>query len=135
MGVVQPAQGEVADVVATPPHNPRLRYAIKTALALMLAYLLPMSLGWPQPQTAATTVMLIAVTGIVSESLQKGVLRALGTIVGAMTYSHCPIPAGQNAVPGMRFSTGGTLHLSLQRLSGRQYSLHAGRGSHHNGHG
>ncbi|MEP4484383.1 MAG: FUSC family protein [Halioglobus sp.] len=84
MGAVQPAQEEAADVVAAAPQNPRLRYAIKTALALMLAYVLPMALGWPQPQTAATTVMLIAATGMVSESLQKGVLRVLGTLAGAV---------------------------------------------------
>lgn len=85
MGAVQPAQGEVAGTTATAaaPQNPRLRYAIKTALALVLAYLLPMALGWPQPQTAATTVMLIAATGMVSESLQKGILRVVGTLVGA----------------------------------------------------
>jgi uncharacterized membrane protein YccC len=63
--------------------NPRIRHAVKTALALTLAYLLPMALGWPQPQTAATTVMLIAAAGLVSESLQKGVLRIVGTVAGA----------------------------------------------------
>ena len=30
---------------------------------LTLAYLIPMGMGWPQPQTAAITVMLIAATG------------------------------------------------------------------------
>ncbi|MEP6391478.1 MAG: FUSC family protein [Halioglobus sp.] len=84
MGAVQPAQEEAADLAAAAPQNPRLRYAIKTALALMLAYMLPMALGWPQPQTAATTVMLIAATGMVSESLQKGVLRVIGTLIGAI---------------------------------------------------
>ncbi len=64
--------------------SPQLRYAIKTALSLTLAYLLPMAMGWPQPQTAATTVMLIAATGMVSESLQKGVLRVMGTVIGAV---------------------------------------------------
>jgi len=64
--------------------SPPTRYAIKTALSLTLAYLLPMAMGWPQPQTAATTVMLIAATGMVSESLQKGVLRVLGTVAGAI---------------------------------------------------
>ena len=61
----------------------KLQYAIKTSLSLTLAYLIPMSLGWPQPQTAATTVMLIAATGMASESLQKGVSRILGTVAGA----------------------------------------------------
>ena len=62
----------------------KFRFATKTALSLTLAYLIPMAMGWPQPQTAATTVMLIAATGMVSESLQKGVLRILGTVVGAV---------------------------------------------------
>ena len=67
-----------------PQDREKTRYAIKTALSLTLAYLLPMALGWPQPQTAATTVMLIAATGMVSESLQKGVLRLIGTLAGAV---------------------------------------------------
>ena len=62
----------------------KFRYAFKTSLSLTLAYLIPMAMGWPQPQTAATTVMLIAATGMLSESLQKGVLRVLGTVVGAV---------------------------------------------------
>ncbi len=62
----------------------KLQYAVKTALSLTLAYLIPMSLGWSQPQTAATTVMLIAATGMMSESLQKGVMRVLGTVLGAI---------------------------------------------------
>lgn len=62
----------------------KFRFATKTALSLTLAYIIPMAIGWPQPQTAATTVMLIAATGMVSESLQKGVLRILGTLVGAV---------------------------------------------------
>lgn len=66
------------------PVPAKFRYATKTALSLTLAYLIPMALGWPQPQTAATTVMLIAATGMVSESLQKGVLRVLGTVLGAV---------------------------------------------------
>ena len=62
----------------------KAQFALKTALSLTLAFMLPMALGWPQPQTAAITVMLIAATGMVSESLQKGVLRLLGTVLGAI---------------------------------------------------
>ncbi|MCB1731758.1 MAG: FUSC family protein, partial [Halieaceae bacterium] len=62
----------------------RFQYAFKTALSLTLAYLIPMGMGWPQPQTAAITVMLIAATGLASDSLQKGVMRVLGTVVGAV---------------------------------------------------
>lgn len=69
MGAVQ---NQIAAPIAEAQENLRLRYAITTALALMLTYLLPMPLGWPQPQTAATTVMLIAAKGMVSESLHAG---------------------------------------------------------------
>jgi hypothetical protein len=62
----------------------KTKFAIKTALSLTLAYMLPMAMGWPQPQTAAITVMLIAATGLVSDSLQKGVLRVMGTVLGAV---------------------------------------------------
>ncbi|RLA54478.1 MAG: hypothetical protein DRQ98_07240, partial [Gammaproteobacteria bacterium] len=77
---VTPAETEA---VASPVPA-RFRYATKTALSLTLAYLIPMAMGWSQPSTAATTVMLIAATGMVSDSLQKGVLRVLGTVVGAV---------------------------------------------------
>lgn len=62
----------------------RVQYAFKTALSLTMAYLIPMGMGWPQPQTAAITVMLIAATGLASDSLQKGVLRVIGTVMGAI---------------------------------------------------
>ncbi|MGF1776353.1 FUSC family protein [Vibrio nomapromontoriensis] len=59
-------------------------FALKVAVSLTLAYLIPFALGWPQASTAATTVMLIACTGGQRESLEKGTLRVLGTIVGAV---------------------------------------------------
>jgi hypothetical protein len=72
------AYGE-SDAVTT-----RARHAVKTALSLTLAYLVPMGMGWPQPETAAITVMLIAATGLLSDSLRKGVVRVLGTVAGAV---------------------------------------------------
>jgi len=51
---------------------------------MMFAYLIPFSQGWVQAQTAAITVMLIAVAGPVSESITKGLLRVIGTIIGAI---------------------------------------------------
>ncbi|MEH6569741.1 MAG: FUSC family protein [Halioglobus sp.] len=67
-----------------PAASQKMKYAIKTSLSLTLAYLIPMALGWSQPQTAAITVMLIAATGALSESLQKGLMRTLGTVAGAI---------------------------------------------------
>ena len=64
--------------------NDKSKFATKVALSLTLAYLIPFSMGWPQAATAATTVMLIASTGSRRESLAKGTLRVLGTLVGAV---------------------------------------------------
>ncbi|USD61645.1 FUSC family protein [Vibrio sp. SCSIO 43140] len=64
--------------------NSKARFATKVALGLTLAYLIPFAMGWPQASTAATTVMLIASTGSQRESFEKGTLRVLGTIVGAV---------------------------------------------------
>lgn len=51
---------------------------------MALAYLIPLSQGWAQPQTAAITIMLIAAMGSMSESVHKGAMRVLGTIIGAI---------------------------------------------------
>ncbi|MGR5238788.1 FUSC family protein [Vibrio alfacsensis] len=64
--------------------NEKVKFAIKVSLSLTLAYLIPFAMGWPQASTAATTVMLIASIGSRRESLAKGTLRVLGTIVGAV---------------------------------------------------
>jgi hypothetical protein len=72
------------ETAAGPAAVDKIKFATKTALSLTLAYLIPMALGWSQPQTAAITVMLIAATGALSESLQKGVLRVIGTLAGAV---------------------------------------------------
>ena len=62
----------------------KFKFATRVAISLTLAFLIPMALGWPQASTAATTVMLIASTGSRRESLAKGTLRVLGTIIGAI---------------------------------------------------
>ncbi|SEF90897.1 Uncharacterized membrane protein YccC [Vibrio hangzhouensis] len=64
--------------------NSKVQFATKVAISLTLAYLIPFALGWPQASTAATTVMLIASIGSQRESLAKGTLRILGTVVGAL---------------------------------------------------
>ena len=51
---------------------------------MVLSYLIPISMGWSQPSTAAITVMLIAGAGGVSESISKGFMRVIGTILGAI---------------------------------------------------
>ena len=51
---------------------------------MALAYLIAFSQGWAQAQTAAITIMLIAVAGPVSESVSKGLKRVMGTVIGAI---------------------------------------------------
>ncbi|MDQ7047250.1 MAG: FUSC family protein [Sulfurovum sp.] len=62
----------------------KLKFSIKASLSMALAYLIPLSQGWSQASTAAITVMLIAAMGSVSESVTKGAMRMIGTIVGAV---------------------------------------------------
>jgi len=61
----------------------KLKFAIKASISLALAYLIPFSQGWAQPATAATTVILIAAMGSVGDSVNKGILRVIGTVIGA----------------------------------------------------
>ena len=51
---------------------------------MVLAFIIPFSMGWDQASTAATTVMLIAATGSVRDSIYKGFLRLVGTLIGAV---------------------------------------------------
>ncbi len=62
----------------------KFKFALKISLSLTLAYIIPIAMGWNQPNTAAMTVMLIASAGGVSDSIEKGILRVLGTIIGAI---------------------------------------------------
>ena len=62
----------------------KLKFSIKVSLSLMLAYMIPLVMGWTQPHTAAITVMLIATAGAVGESVMKGAIRVVGTVIGAL---------------------------------------------------
>ncbi len=61
----------------------KAKFAIKASLSMALAFLIPMSQGWAQPHTAAVTVMLIASVGPVGASVMKGLIRVIGTVIGA----------------------------------------------------
>lgn len=61
----------------------KLKFAIKASLSMALAYLIPFSQGWSQASTAAITIMLIAAMGSVGDSVMKGLLRVVGTVLGA----------------------------------------------------
>ena len=62
----------------------RLKFGIKVSLSLTIAFMIPMAMGWSQPQTAAITVMLIATAGVVGESVMKGAARVAGTLIGGI---------------------------------------------------
>ncbi len=74
---------QVIDSLLSFTLSDKLKFAIKASLSMALAYLIPLSQGWSQPGTAATTVMLIAAMGSVGDSVMKGAMRVVGTIIGA----------------------------------------------------
>ena len=61
----------------------RVRFALKTALAITIAYMVPLAMGWNQPYQGAVAIMVIAAAGPLRESLGKGVMRIVGTLAGA----------------------------------------------------
>jgi len=61
-----------------------MKYAIKVSLSMTFAFLIPLWQGWEQATTGAITIMLIAATGGLKESISKGALRLIGTLIGAI---------------------------------------------------
>ena len=65
----------------------RAKEAIKTGLAVVIAYAIPLQLGWEKPFWAAFAVLMISMD-TAGQSLNKGALRMLGTLVaGAVAMS------------------------------------------------
>ena len=62
----------------------KLNHAVAASLSVALAYLLPLYFGISDVSTAAITVMVIAANDSLSSSLEKGIYRALGTLLGAV---------------------------------------------------
>jgi hypothetical protein len=61
----------------------RFKTAIKTALAVVLAYSVALSMDWEKPYWAAFTVAFCSLS-TVGESLNKGLLRLSGTFLGGV---------------------------------------------------
>ena len=59
----------------------KAKEAIKTALAMTIAYDIALSLGWDRPMWAGFAVAFISLA-TVGQSLNKGAMRMLGTFVG-----------------------------------------------------
>jgi uncharacterized membrane protein YccC len=61
----------------------RARQAIKTALAMTIVYGISLRMGWENPYWAGFAVAMISLT-TVGQSLNKGAMRMLGTLVAAI---------------------------------------------------
>jgi len=64
--------------------SPKVKFAIKTSLSILIVYIISFSLGWQSPITAAITIALIASMDNLNDSLTKGLYRTLGTLLGAI---------------------------------------------------
>ena len=62
----------------------KTKFAIQASLSIVLAYILPIAYGWStQSYTAAIAVMTIASTTRLDLAFAKGILRIVGTLIGA----------------------------------------------------
>jgi len=61
----------------------KFKFAVKTSLSIVLAYLIAFAQGWDSGSTAAITIMLIASSGSIAESVTVGLKRVIGTAIGA----------------------------------------------------
>ena len=63
--------------------TPRTKEAIKTALAMTIAYGIALSMDWDRPYWAGFAVAMISLS-TVGQSLNKGAMRMLGTLVAVV---------------------------------------------------
>ena len=61
----------------------RLKEAFKTALAMVVAFGIALSLDWANPYWAGLAVAVISLP-TAGQSIEKGALRLLGTVVGSI---------------------------------------------------
>lgn len=62
-----------------------MRFTLQASIAIVIAYVVPIAYGWSEQSfTAAIAVMTIASTTGLHLAFQKGVLRILGTLFGAL---------------------------------------------------
>lgn len=64
--------------------SPKMKFAIKTALAITISYIVSLAMSWGQPFQGAIAIMVIASVGPLRDSLDKGIWRIIGTVAGAI---------------------------------------------------
>jgi len=65
------------------PLSTRVKEAIKVGLAMVIVYAIAMQMGWDKPYWAGITVVTINILSA-GVSLTRGIMRTLGTLVGAV---------------------------------------------------